>query len=184
MWVSTSNLTAVGQTVRQYIPPYVSWSLKVIESDTNRSGTYDFLNMGPSVPVQTSKSQIFMTTVFITPPRVLPFEFCNGVCAQKKLQWGPRTRLVSEKKVWLYIICNRFDSIEQTERQTCHSLSTLRVSMGSGISMGQSSMLLFSNAKVYILAPFSGLWGIMRQNPDWKIIRLRTMYTNPRKKWC
>ena len=83
MWVSTSNLTAVGQTVRQYVPPYVSWSLKVIESDTNRSGTYDFLNMGPSVPVQTSKSQIFMTTVFITPPRVLPFEFCNGVCAQK-----------------------------------------------------------------------------------------------------
>ena len=46
------NMMAIGQTVRGFLVPRLSRSLKVIRTDTDRSATYDFLlvvhsNSGP-----------------------------------------------------------------------------------------------------------------------------------------
>jgi len=76
---------------------FLSRSLKIIGTSTDRSATYDFSlainsNHGPG-PISyryrdkrkiLSKVAIFPTSMYLTPPlREFPFEFCNGSSVRK-----------------------------------------------------------------------------------------------------
>ena len=102
------------------------WSLKVIETDTDRSATYDFrlmfdCNHGPiscrfrdkisiSVEYRTSPTSVY----FVSPLKGLPLELGTGCCGRgQKLEWW---RYRAEKV--FDDIFSRVDTIHQRDRQT------------------------------------------------------------------